>query len=239
MIQITIAEKGGQPRRLQFDKPEVFIGRVDQNDIVLPKGNVSKQHSKLVLREGRIVVVDLKSTNGTFVNGKKIAAPQVVRADDKINIGDFVLGVEPGRPVAKGVPSRAPTRPPPEPEPDPDEASGEDRGLDEDQLADAEEPAAEAEAVEDEPPPEPEPLPPPPPQKRPAVAAARAAEAPKGAPKPLPRRALPPKSSLSPEILALAKLQKEIHDRLLEYLDLRRLDIDKLGDEELWNKTEK
>jgi len=34
------------------------------------------------------------------------------------------------------------------------------------------------------------------------------------------------------------ELQKEIHDRLIEYLDLRRMDIDKLADEELWEKTE-
>jgi pilus assembly protein CpaF len=34
------------------------------------------------------------------------------------------------------------------------------------------------------------------------------------------------------------ELQKEIHDRLLEYLDLRRMDIDQLADEELWEKTE-
>ena len=240
MIQVTIAEKGGPPRRLQFDKPEVFIGRVDQNDIVLPKGNVSKQHSKLVLREGRIVVVDLKSTNGTFVNGKKIAAPQVVRADDKINIGDFVLAVEPARAAAKAPAPRAAARPPPEPEPDDEPVAEEDyaeEGAGE--GAAAAEPGLDSEP-EPDPEPEPEPERPPPPRRAPAAPPRAAApEPPRAAVRPPQRRGLPQKSSLSPEILALAKLQKEIHDRLIEYLDLRRLDIGKLGDEELWNKTEK
>ena len=35
------------------------------------------------------------------------------------------------------------------------------------------------------------------------------------------------------------RLQKDIHDRLIEYLDLRRMDMDRLGDEELWRRTEK
>src|SRR4029079_5771400 len=38
---------------------------------------------------------------------------------------------------------------------------------------------------------------------------------------------------------AYTRLQKEIHDRLIEYLDLRRMDMDRLGDDELWRRTEK
>src|SRR5438034_11406757 len=96
MFTVIISEKGGEQRRIDFDKPEVTIGRVQGNDIVLPKGNISKRHSRIVLKDGKFIIVDLKSTNGTFVNGKKISAPQVVRSSDKIYIGDFVLTVESG-----------------------------------------------------------------------------------------------------------------------------------------------
>jgi pilus assembly protein CpaF len=41
-----------------------------------------------------------------------------------------------------------------------------------------------------------------------------------------------------PQRARIIELQKEIHDRLLEYLDLRRMDIEQLADEELWEKTE-
>ncbi len=41
MFAIVLTEKGGEQRRLVFNKPEITIGRVQGNDIVLPKGNVS------------------------------------------------------------------------------------------------------------------------------------------------------------------------------------------------------
>ena len=47
------------------------------------------------------------------------------------------------------------------------------------------------------------------------------------------------RSKVDPAVEAYARLQKDIHDRLIEYLDLRRLDMDRLGDEELWRRTEK
>src|SRR6185295_7248184 len=47
------------------------------------------------------------------------------------------------------------------------------------------------------------------------------------------------KHKIDPRVEAYARLQKDIHDRLIEYLDLRRMDMDHLGDEELWRRTEK
>lgn len=90
-----ITEKGGKPRSEQFEQNELTIGRVQGNDIVLPKGNISKRHSRIVLRDGKFIIVDLKSTNGTFVNGKRISSPQVLKDSDKIYIGDFTLQLEP------------------------------------------------------------------------------------------------------------------------------------------------
>src|SRR6187399_246421 len=94
MFSITVTEKGGEQRRLDFDKPEITIGRVQGNDVILPKGNVSKRHARIVLKDGKFIIVDLKSTNGTYVNGRKITSPLVVKDTDKIYIGDFILGVE-------------------------------------------------------------------------------------------------------------------------------------------------
>src|SRR3954453_12073958 len=124
MFAIVVNEKGGEQKRLEFDKPEVTIGRVQGNDIILPKGNVSKRHSRIVLKDGKFIIVDLKSTNGTYVNGRKITSPLVVKGSDKIYIGDFILSIEewqagPGDakeqvtnpPVAR----KQPTIPPPPP----------------------------------------------------------------------------------------------------------------------------
>jgi pilus assembly protein CpaF len=105
---IVITEKGGKPRSEIFEQNEITVGRVQGNDIVLPKGNISKRHSRIVLRDGKFIIVDLKSTNGTFVNGKRISSPQVLKDADKIYIGDFTLQLE----AKEGEPSAATPSPP-------------------------------------------------------------------------------------------------------------------------------
>src|SRR5882757_3604108 len=94
MIKLTITEKGGEPRSLSFDKDEVSIGRVSGNDVVLAKGNISKRHSRLSVRDGSLELADLKSTNGTFLNGRKIAEPMMIGSTDRIQVGDFMITLE-------------------------------------------------------------------------------------------------------------------------------------------------
>ena len=94
MFSVIISEKGGAERREAFERTEINVGRVQGNDLMLPKGNVSKRHARLLYRDGRFIVTDLKSTNGTYVNGRKIAQATIVREGDKIYIGDFVLRIE-------------------------------------------------------------------------------------------------------------------------------------------------
>jgi pilus assembly protein CpaF len=97
MFTIVISEKGGAERRETFDKNEINVGRVQGNDLTLAKGNVSKHHARLLYRDARFIVTDLKSTNGTYVNGRKISQATIVREGDKIYIGDFVLRLETGQ----------------------------------------------------------------------------------------------------------------------------------------------
>jgi pilus assembly protein CpaF len=115
MIKLTMTEKGGDPRALSFDKDEVTIGRVSGNDIVLPKGNVSKRHSRILLKDGHVEISDLKSTNGTYVNGKKITDTVVLGATDRVYVGDFLitidgLGGEMNAPARRGPPPPPPPR---------------------------------------------------------------------------------------------------------------------------------
>lgn len=144
MYTVTISERGKAPVKLDFDKPEITIGRVRGNDIVLQKNNVSKRHAKLIVKDRQFIIIDQKSTNGTIVNARKITAPQVVREDDKICIGDFILTLKllaamessapppsmprpstgpPGAPVEpprpSGEASSAPAKPPAAPMPPP------------------------------------------------------------------------------------------------------------------------
>src|ERR1700683_5471629 len=113
MFSIIISEKGGAERRETFDKNEISVGRIQGNDLVLSKGNVSKHHARLLSRDGRFIVTDLKSTNGTYVNGRKTSQATIVREGDKIYVGDFVLRIETGQGASGGDavprPQAAPT----------------------------------------------------------------------------------------------------------------------------------
>ncbi|HEY8924099.1 MAG TPA: ATPase, T2SS/T4P/T4SS family [Polyangia bacterium] len=122
MIKLTITEKGGETKALSFDKSEVMIGRVQGNDIVLSKGNISKRHTKIESSAGQLTVSDMKSTNGTYVNGRKIAEPTAVRGGDKIFVGDFLIVLDPGGAASERTSSgakRMPGPPPPPPPPPP------------------------------------------------------------------------------------------------------------------------
>ena len=112
MFAIIITEKGGNERREVFDRTEINVGRVQGNELMLPKGNVSKHHARLLYRDGRFIVTDLKSTNGTYVNGRKITQATIVREGDKIYIGDFILRLEvpPQQQAAAPIAEEAPDR---------------------------------------------------------------------------------------------------------------------------------
>lgn len=59
-------------KEVAFDKPSVTVGRKDDNDIVIDNPAISGHHCKLTMEGGGYYVEDLESTNGTFVNEKKI-----------------------------------------------------------------------------------------------------------------------------------------------------------------------
>ncbi len=125
MFAIVISEKGGAERREFFDRSEVTIGRVQGNDLMLPKGNVSKRHAQLLFRDSRFIIKDLKSTNGTYLNGRKITQATLVREGDKIYVGDFVLRVEMADASAM---ARLPATPPAPALPSPPSSTASDSG---------------------------------------------------------------------------------------------------------------
>ena len=69
---------------------EMLIGRVAGNAIAIPSSQLSKHHARLVFANQEFVLVDLGSTNGTSVNGKKIRTV-ILRDGDLIELGDAVL----------------------------------------------------------------------------------------------------------------------------------------------------
>ena len=108
MFAITIRERSGQVYTFHFDKPEVLIGRVKGNDVILPKQNISKRHTLVRTHGKRFVVEDLGSTNGTYVNGHRIATAVEVGPEDKMYLGDFVMNFIDLSDMAGGAPPEVP-----------------------------------------------------------------------------------------------------------------------------------
>lgn len=114
MITLTISDKAGQKARHDFNKTEITIGRMKENDIVLPKGNVSKKHATITLQDGQYIVVDYESTNGSYINGVRLTPYQaytVAPENDKLYIGDFVIQLA----ALGGSTQAGPPVPPPTP----------------------------------------------------------------------------------------------------------------------------
>jgi hypothetical protein len=68
------------------------IGRDSGNHIVIDDPKASAFHAKIKVEEGKqLMVWDLASANGTFVNGEKVAAPAAIKENDEIRLGTTVL----------------------------------------------------------------------------------------------------------------------------------------------------
>ena len=81
MFAVMIHQNTGETEVLTFDQPEISVGRSKANDIVLRKGNVSKIHCRILQKNGHFVVLDLKSTNGTFVNDARVGRASLMNGD--------------------------------------------------------------------------------------------------------------------------------------------------------------
>jgi hypothetical protein len=84
----SLAQRDGPPVSLGQDP--VLIGRDPQNDLVLDDRRVSRKHAEVRLRLGRYTLYDLQSTNGTYVNGRRVAE-RVLDDGDKISIGGLEI----------------------------------------------------------------------------------------------------------------------------------------------------
>jgi pSer/pThr/pTyr-binding forkhead associated (FHA) protein len=78
--------------RFDLNGPELTIGRATGCHVPLPDDTyASTLHARIFERDGAIYVEDLGSTNGTYVNGMRLAAPVVLRPGDHLQVGVTVL----------------------------------------------------------------------------------------------------------------------------------------------------
>jgi len=80
-------------RTVTFDGRPMRIGRAPDNDLVLRDGRASRHHARIDGRRGSLVLSDLASTNGSFVNDRRVASIALGEGD-RIRIGTTTLLVE-------------------------------------------------------------------------------------------------------------------------------------------------
>ena len=72
----------------------VVLGRSDETDVVLDDPYASEFHMRLVSQENGMMLHDLGSTNGTYVNGRRVSAPTELKRGDTIQVGKTVMEIK-------------------------------------------------------------------------------------------------------------------------------------------------
>jgi pSer/pThr/pTyr-binding forkhead associated (FHA) protein len=111
MAKLVILTQGmtGRTHELKVDK--TTIGRVEDNLFQIAEPSVSSHHCEVLLRGNEVVIKDLNSTNGTFIDGEKIAE-SVLKPGHTLRLGQIELRLEDGATAPTSAPAAAPAKKP-------------------------------------------------------------------------------------------------------------------------------
>ncbi len=94
MLQYVLRFVAGKDQGREFPLPPdltIVIGRVNDADLLLLDEKISRKHAKISTHGGRVMIEDLASRNGTFVNGVKISGAVELQEGDKIVVGSSTI----------------------------------------------------------------------------------------------------------------------------------------------------
>ncbi|MCC6811748.1 MAG: GGDEF domain-containing protein [Deltaproteobacteria bacterium] len=81
----------GAPRRLPLEGDVLTLGRGDTNDVMLDHDNVSRFHAEVLNKKDHYAIVDKGSTNGTFVNDRRVKKEHLLNSGDLVKIGGSIF----------------------------------------------------------------------------------------------------------------------------------------------------
>jgi hypothetical protein len=97
-------------RRTQLDRSTISVGRDAANDVVILAGTISSRHACIDFRDGRYFLRDLRSANGTFLNGTRLTGEAALDDGDTIHFDEFRYRFESGARAGSGTIVRDPGR---------------------------------------------------------------------------------------------------------------------------------
>lgn len=92
-VDFSLCVTGDSPGRFPLNGGSATVGRADDNDICLEAQGVSRYHARFRREAGRMLLEDLGSTNGTFVNGRRLVESAELQHGDRIDFGSSRTGV--------------------------------------------------------------------------------------------------------------------------------------------------
>jgi hypothetical protein len=98
---LQVRTPDGSAQDFPIDLPSIVIGRAEGNGIVIDDLSISRRHARLVVESGRLLVEDLGSAAGTFVDGHRIdpGAPNLIELDQPLRFGDVTASYVPAPPT--------------------------------------------------------------------------------------------------------------------------------------------
>lgn len=91
--QVVIVRSETQAGLTRTVKDSITFGRADDADVLLDDPYASEFHLRFTAEEDRLVLTDLGSTNGTYLNGRRVSAPVTVSKGDAVQVGKTVMEV--------------------------------------------------------------------------------------------------------------------------------------------------
>ena len=89
-FKLIFSEETGSPKEVELTRPEIIIGRDPSSDVTIPSAGISRRHARLTREGESYMLEDLDSSNGTYLNDKRLTARVPLMSGDKIRFGQAV-----------------------------------------------------------------------------------------------------------------------------------------------------
>lgn len=134
-LQVLSGSSAGQTYELKVET--TTVGRVEDNAFQIADPSVSSHHCEILLKGSEVVIRDLNSTNGSFINGEKISEA-ALKPGQTLRLGQIELRIDDGSPLPAATAPKSATAPAPAPsastKPRQDQTMVVQRGVSLDQL---------------------------------------------------------------------------------------------------------
>ena len=96
MAKLVVLSAGLNGRTHDLNVDKTTIGRVEDNTFQIADPSVSSHHCEVLVRGKDVVVKDLNSTNGTFINGERVTSEAVIKPGQILRLGQIEMRLESG-----------------------------------------------------------------------------------------------------------------------------------------------